>query len=286
MVSRRSWISAKCSATKRRATRGDATSVGRFCKFVRCAALALLALQGCLAAFGQGEKFLAEEKETSQSCLTGAGTGSCATTAAKPGKADGQGNPRLGGERRPLYRLRPSDAVAVSFSLSPEFDQTLILQPDGFVALKDAGTVYAEGLTMPEFREAVQQAYRGYLHDPEVGVALKDFEHPYFIVGGQVGRPGKYELRSDTTVAEAVAIAGGFTQMAKHSQVIVFRRVNDDLVETRLLNLKKMLQEKNLREDVRLHPGDLIFVPQNSISKIERFLTRPSVGMYVSPTRF
>lgn len=254
--------------------------------FARCMVPALLVLQGCLAAFGQGEKALAGETETSQSCLTGAGTGSCATSAAKPGKADGQGNPWLGGERRPLYRLRPSDTVEVSFTLSPEFNQAVILQPDGFVALKEAGTVYAEGLTMPEFKEAVKQAYRGYLHEPEVGVALKDFERPYFIVGGQVGRPGKYELRSDTTVAEAVAIAGGLTPVAKHSQVIVFRRVNDDLVETRLLNLKKMLNDKNLREDVHLRPGDLVFVPQNTISKIERFWTRPSVGMYVSPTQF
>ena len=90
----------------------------------------------------------------------------------------------------------------------------------------------------------MQKAYRGYLHDPQVAVALKEFERPYFIVGGEVGKPGKYELRSDTTVAEAVQIAGGLTQQAKHSQVVLFRRVNDDLVETRLLNLKKMLKRK------------------------------------------
>ena len=149
----------------------------RLFKFVRITASAMLVLQGSLAAFAQGEKSLSGEKETSQSCLTGAGTGSCATTATKTGKADGLGNPLLG-ERRPLYRLRPSDAVEVSFTLAPEFNQTLTLQPDGYVGLKDAGTVYAQGLTIPEFKEAVQQAYRGYLHDPEVGVALKDFERP------------------------------------------------------------------------------------------------------------
>ncbi len=257
----------------------------RLFTFVRFTAAAFLVLQSGLAAFAQGEKSLGGDKETSQSCLTGAGTGSCATAATKTGKADGLGNPLLG-ERRPLYRLHPSDAVDVSFTLAPEFNQTLTLQPDGYVALKDAGTVYAQGLTIPEFKEAVQQAYRGYLHDPEVGVALKDFEHPYFIVGGQVGHPGKYELRSDVTVAEAVAIAGGLAPAAKHSQVIVFRRVNDDLVETRVVDLKKMFKQKNLREDVHLRPGDLVFVPQNFISKIEQFVTRPTMGMYMSPTQF
>jgi polysaccharide biosynthesis/export protein len=274
------------SKRRRGAAEQDAATVRRRFRFVRVTVPVLLALQGCLAAFAQGDKSPGGTIETSQSCLTETGTGGCTTNAAKPGEADGQGNLWLGGQRRPLYRLRPSDAVEVSFTISPEFNQTLTLQPDGFVALKDAGMVYAEGLTMLEFRAAVQQAYRGYLHDPEVGVALKAFEHPYFIVGGEVGHPGKYELHSDTTVAEAVAIAGGLTTAAKHSQVIVFRRVNDDLVETRLLNLKKMLNEKNLREDVHLRPGDLVFVPKNAISKMDRFLSRPSVGMFMSPTQF
>ena len=75
----------------------------------------------------------------------------------------------LGGERRPLYRLRPSDVVEVTFTVAPEFNQILTVQPDGYVMLKDVGPLDAEGLTMPEFAEAVQKAYRGYLHDPQAG---------------------------------------------------------------------------------------------------------------------
>jgi protein involved in polysaccharide export with SLBB domain len=101
-----------------------------------------------------------------------------------------------------------------------------------------------------------------------------------------VGKPGKYELRADTTVLEAVEIAGGFTHEAKHSQVLVFRRVNEDLVEARVLNLKKMLKERKVSEISRLRPGDMVFVPQNSISKVERFLSKPSLSMYVSSTQF
>jgi len=152
--------------------------------------------------------------------------------------------------------------------------------------LKDAGLVEAQGLSLGAFAEAVQKAYRGYLHDPQVTVSLKDFERPYFIVGGEVGHPGKYELRTDTTVAEAVQIAGGLTQAAKHSQVVLFRRVNDDLMETRLLNLKQMLNRRQLKEDAHLRPGDLVFVPQNEISKIARFLTKPSVSMYLNSSQF
>jgi polysaccharide export outer membrane protein len=251
-------------------------------------AFALLVLLYGSAAFAQEEttKDLGEGNQTSRSGLTGAGAGGSSTTAAKPGRADGLGNPLLGGERHPLYRLRPSDVVEISFTVAPEFNQTLTVLPDGNVTLKDAGMVQVQGLNLEEFRAAVQKAYTGYLHDPQVAVALKDFERPYFIVGGEVGHPGRYELRSDTTVAEAVEIAGGFTQQAKHSQVVLFRRVNDDLVEARLLNLKKMLQQGHLKEDSHLQPGDLIFVPQNAISKIARFLTKPAVSMYLNSSQF
>ena len=176
--------------------------------------------------------------------------------------------------------------VEISFTVAPEFNQTLTVQPDGCVMLKDAGMIEVQGLNLQEFSEAVEKAYRGYLHDPEVAVALKDFERPSFVVGGEVGKPGKYEMRSDTTVAEAVQIAGGLTPQAKHSQVVLFRRVNDDLVETRLLNLKKMLNERGLKEDAHLRPGDMVFVPQNAISKIARFLSRPSLSMYFNPNQF
>jgi polysaccharide export outer membrane protein len=249
-------------------------------------AIALQVLQCGSAAFAQEEttKDPGEGKQTSQSSLTGAGVGG-SSTAAKPGGADGLGNPYLGGSH-PLYRLQRSDVLDLSFTLAPEFNQTLTVQPDGYVALKDAGMVEAQGMNLEEFSAAVRKAYSGYLHDPLVAVALKDFERPYFVVGGDVGRPGKYELRTDTTVAEAVEIAGGLTRDAKHSQVVLFRRVDGDLVEARLLDLKKMLNRSRLNEDAHLQPGDMVFVPQNVISKIARYLTKPSLSMYMNPTQF
>ncbi|HET7891638.1 MAG TPA: polysaccharide biosynthesis/export family protein [Candidatus Sulfotelmatobacter sp.] len=254
--------------------------------FVQFIAIALAILQSDSTVSAQEKSDLSGNHGTSRAGLTGAGAGGSSTAVEKPAGADGLGNPLLGGQRHPLYRLQPSDVVEIDFVIAPEFNQTLTVQPDGYVMLKDAGMVAAEGLNMPEFTQAVQKAYSGYLHDPQVAVSLKDFERPYFIIGGEVGKPGKYELRSDTTVAEAVQIAGGLTPQSKHSQVVLFRRVNDDLMETRLLNLKKMLNDRSLREDVHLRPGDLVYVPQNTISKIARFLSKPAVGMYMNSTQF
>jgi len=215
-------------------------------------------------------------------------------TPAKPvnaGTADGNGvnlksSPALTGERRPLYRPRKSDVVEIQFTLSPEFDQAATIQPDGFIALGKIRGIFAEGLTIDELRETVRVAYSTFLRDPEVSIILKDFEKPFFLAGGQVARPGKYELRSPTTVSEAVAVAGGFNDQAKHSQVVLFRKLLDGVVETHVLNVKSMLSSRNLEEDIELKPGDMVFVPQNRISKIRKYLPASSLSTFFTPAQF
>ncbi len=189
-------------------------------------------------------------------------------------------------ERNPRYGLRKGDSFDVDFAFSPEFNQTVVVQPDGYITLRGVGSMRVEGQTIPELTETIKKAYASILHNPVVTVALKDFEKPYFVAAGQVAKPGKYDLRSDLTLVEAVAIAGGFTGNSKHSQVVLFRRVSDQLVEARLFNVKQMLQSHDLSEDAHLRPGDMIYVPQNMISKIQRFITMPSTGMYFDPTKY
>ncbi|HXZ39507.1 MAG TPA: polysaccharide biosynthesis/export family protein [Terriglobales bacterium] len=215
---------------------------------------------------------------------TGKQVGAAATTT--PGAADGTSSPALTGVRRPLYRLRSSDVVEIDMTFSPQFNQVLTVQPDGYLPLKGVEQLYAENLTVPELQAAIRRVYTGVLHDPEVTVVLKDFDKPSFIAAGEVTHPGKYELRADTTVTEAVAIAGGFTPRAKHSQIVLFRRISEETVESHLLNVKSMLKARTLGEDVHLCPGDVLFVPQNLISKIRQFLPASSLSLYANPTGF
>ena len=127
----------------------------------------------------------------------------------------------------------------------------------------------------------MRQAYSKTLHDPIISVVLKDFEKPYFVADGQVSKPGKYELRGVTTVTQAIAIAGGFSETSKHSQVLLFRRIDDRWTEAKILNLKKMEKKGNLSEDVSLHPGDMLFVPKNTWSKINRYIPTANLGSYL-----
>lgn len=224
--------------------------------------------------------------ESSQRLGQSGTSGPTGGAVTQPVKAGGLGDPAFGGQRHPLYRLTKSDSVDVNFTFSPDFNQTLTVQPDGYVALRGAGTLFVEGLTVPEMQLTVSNAYRGFLHDPEVTITLKDFDKPYFLASGEVARPGKYELRGDLTVNEGVAIAGGFTQQARHSQVVLFRRISDGVAESHLIDLKKMLDSRDVREDVHLRPGDFIYVPQSRISKIRKFVPTNSMNWYMNPMQF
>ena len=91
-------------------------------------------------------------------------------------------------------------------------------------------------------------------------------------------------MRGQVTAVQAIAMAGGFkTASAKHSQVILFRRVGPDLAKTEILNLKAAMSPAATEPLADLRPGDLLIVPQNRVSKIERFVKWGNVGLYWNP---
>jgi polysaccharide export outer membrane protein len=204
------------------------------------------------------------------------------STGGAPASSTAQANQVSLPRRNPRYQLCRGDVIELDFPFTPEFNQTLTIQPDGYITLRGAAELHLEGLTVPEATLALREAYGKTLRDPVVTISLKDFDKPYFIVSGQVGHPGKFDLRGDTTVTQAMAIAGGFNDNAKHSQVLLFRRASNDWVEVRKLNFKQILKAENRSEDVRLQPGDMLFVPKSAISKIKPWIPYPSLGMYVS----
>jgi polysaccharide biosynthesis/export protein len=218
---------------------------------------------------------LAQAGPTSSTASSALGDGSAASGMLSEGTG-GHGFQ----QRFPRYKLEFGDQFDVSFELSPEFNQSVTVQPDGYITLRGAGDVHVEGQTVPELTETLRRAYGKILNAPLISVVLKDFEKPYFIADGQVGKPGKYELRGDTTLTQAIAIAGGFQETAKHSQVLLFRRVDSDWVSAKIINVKEMEKKGNLHEDPYLHPGDMLFVPKNRFSKIRPFLPSASMGTF------
>ena len=205
--------------------------------------------------------------------------------SALPAPSQGAADHMTPAERNPRYRICRDDVLLFSFPLSPEWHQKVTVQPDGFISLQGAGAVHVEGLTVPEVVEVVKRAYVGTLHDPIVDVDLADFQKPFYTVTGQVGKPGQYDLRYDITVTQAIAVAGGFQTTAKE-QVFLYRAVSSNWAEVREIKLKDILRGKNISEDVHLRPGDMIYVPENKITKFRKYVPYSLALTPPTPTSF
>jgi len=194
-----------------------------------------------------------------------------ANVAAKGAVTTDDPRPEL--QHRPRYTIQRSDSVTITFPLSPEYNQTITVQPDGYISLMGAGSIRLEGLNLDQAQIAIHDAYVNakVLKDPLVTVDLKDFQRPYFSVSGQVVKPGQYELRRDTTLTEALSIAGGLAPTSKQ-QVFVFHRVSSGWAEVRAYEVKKILHGKDASEDPHLQAGDMLFVPENFITKFRKYV--------------
>jgi polysaccharide export outer membrane protein len=173
------------------------------------------------------------------------------------------------------YRITPGDVLELTFPFVPELNQTVTVQPDGYIALKDIEDIRVQGRTVAQAKAAMLAAYEVFVRDPVLTVVLKEFEKPYFVANGEVKNPGRYELRGPTTLTQALAFAGGPTKGANTSQVVLFRPYTSSSVEVKQINIRRMYAKKNLSEDPLLRPGDMILVPKGLLGKLAPILETP-----------
>jgi len=181
------------------------------------------------------------------------------------------------------YVLHPGDVLDIQYRYTPEFNQTIAVQPDGYVSLQIGGDVKVAGKNLEEVRELILRKASTRLASPELTVVLKEFQKPYVVVAGEVPQPGKFELRENLTAIQAVLLAGGFKDSARSSQIIVFRKLNSDTAEVKTLNFKTLRRTGDLENDLTLQAGDMILVPRNRISKIERYVRLASLAAFLNP---
>jgi polysaccharide export outer membrane protein len=175
------------------------------------------------------------------------------------------------------YHIGQGDVIELNFPFTPEFNQTVTVQPDGFVTLQVLGDVKVAGLTTDEVKTRLENQYSVALKNPVITVILKEFEKPSFTASGEVGRPGKYEMKDGLTLSQALAIAGGFTGDAKHTQVLLFRRSSDEWVEVKELDMKKLLKGQD-KQDYQVNPGDMIYVPRRKLAGLKPLMP---IGAFV-----
>ncbi len=191
--------------------------------------------------------------------------------------------PRLTSGVEERYTLHPGDVLDIQYRYTPEFNQTLSVQPDGFISLEIGGDVKVGGRNLEQVRNLILMKARTRLQSPELIVVLKEFQKPYVVVAGEVAQPGKFEMREKLTALQAVLLAGGFKDSAKSSQILVYRKLNADTAEVRSLDFRTLKRTSDLENDLTLQPGDMILVPRNRISKIERYVRLASLSAFLNP---
>jgi polysaccharide export outer membrane protein len=184
---------------------------------------------------------------------------------------------------RPIYTLHTGDVIALAYRYTPEFNQTVTVQPDGYVNLDIVGSVDVGGLSIDQARRKIVDQASQRLNHPELTLTLQKFEQPYVVVAGEVEHPGKFDLRENTTALQAIMLAGGFKDSARDTQVILFRRINADDAEVRRLNLHNVKKHADLERDAGLEPGDMLLVTRNRLEHLARFMKATDMGVYFNP---
>jgi polysaccharide biosynthesis/export protein len=156
------------------------------------------------------------------------------------------------------YRIGPEDMLAIAVWKNDALTRTVPVRPDGKISLPLLNDVQAAGLSALQLRDVLAQKLGAYMPNPEVSVIVTDIKSFKVSVIGEIARPGRLELRSWTTVLDALALSGGFTQFASRSKIVILQP--DGKTMKRIpFNYNKALDGE--QENFYLRNGDIILVP-------------------------
>jgi polysaccharide export outer membrane protein len=168
------------------------------------------------------------------------------------------GMPPQGSQADPSYRLGAEDQLRISVWDNKELTLDLVVRPDGKISMPLIQDVVAEGLTATQLAADIQDKLSAYILNPEVSVIVLQVNAPKYYVLGYVARPGTYPLRGDTSVLQALALAGGLTQFASPRSIKLIRGLQGRQ-ETRRINYYDIIDHGE--GNYLLKPGDTIVVP-------------------------
>jgi len=164
-----------------------------------------------------------------------------------------------GSQPDPSYRLGPEDLLRISVWDNKELTLDLVVRPDGKISMPLLQDVPAEGLTAAELAANIQEKLSAFIVNPEVTVIVLQVNAPKYYIIGYVARPGTYPLRGDTSVLQALALAGGLTQFASPRSIKLIRATRGKQ-EVRKINYYNIIGDGG-KGNYLLKSGDTIVVP-------------------------
>jgi len=157
------------------------------------------------------------------------------------------------------YKIGPEDTLDISVWKNTDLTRTVVVRPDGRISLPLLNDLQASGMTALQLRDVLVKGYAAFQSEPEVAVIVREIHSIKVSVLGGVKTPGRYELKSQATVLEALAMAGGFTDFAKRDQIVIKRRTPKGW--SRLPFNYARVTNTGDEENFFVQPGDIIVVP-------------------------
>ncbi len=188
--------------------------------------------------------------------VSGVLAGCAASRVATGGPGDNAATAVAAG---PQYRIGAEDVLHIAVWENTQLTLDVVVRPDGKISFPLVQDVQAEGLTAVELADVLHQKLLAYVKEPQVSVVVTQVNSPRVYVLGNVARPGPYPLRSDTSVLQALSLAGGFTQFASPRSIKLVRGLGAKQ-EVRKINYYNLIDGKG-EGNYLLMPGDTIVVP-------------------------
>lgn len=153
------------------------------------------------------------------------------------------------------------DVLRINVWKEQELTQSVPVRSDGKISMPLVGEIQAAGKTPLQLEQAITDRLKAYITEPDVTVIVEKINSQKYNILGRVVKPGSYPLTATTTVLDALAQAGGFSDFAHEKSIYILRETPGG-GETRLkFNYKDVIKGKQSRENVKLEPHDTIVVP-------------------------
>jgi polysaccharide export outer membrane protein len=158
------------------------------------------------------------------------------------------------------YVIGAEDVLYIHVWKEEAFTRTVPVRMDGKISLPLVQEIKAAGLTPLQLKEVLTRKLKEFVENPVVSVTVAEANSYKVYVSGNVKTPGVYRLRSETSVAQIIPMAGGFTEWANQKKILIIR--NENGREKRItVNYRKFIRGSDQDSNVILKTGDTIIVP-------------------------
>jgi polysaccharide biosynthesis/export protein len=158
------------------------------------------------------------------------------------------------------YKIGPEDVLDIAVWNNTALSRAVPVRPDGKISLPLLNDVRVAGLTPMQLRDILTKKLAEYVPAPEVSVIVREVRSFNISVIGEIRNPGRYELKSRTTVLDVLAQAGPFSDFAARARIFVLRP-NGTTTKRMPFNYSKVIAGDGDHENFFLEPGDIVVVP-------------------------